>query len=179
MVAKRSPITTMFTSRGCPFHCAFCSRPHLGKGFRYRSAGNVVDEMEECLKLGIHEVLVYDDTFTVNRARAMAVCDEIIKRNLDIGWDIRARVDYVDEKLLKKLKEAHCERIHYGVEAGTDRILKVLNNYDVYEDTKREHLLPDHKFPEIRWDDKTREENREDMSDDEIKQKFQLKLIQA
>ena len=127
VVAKRSPITTMFTSRGCPFHCAFCSRPHLGKSFRYRSAANVVDEMEECLKLGIHEILVYDDTFTVNLARAGAVCNEIIKRDLDIGWDIRARVDCMDEKLLRKLKEAHCERIHYGVEAGTERILKVLN----------------------------------------------------
>ncbi len=127
VMARRQPITTMFTSRGCPFRCSFCSRPHLGKQFRYRSAKNVVDEMEECVGLGIREFLIYDDTFTVNRDRAIAVGEEIIHRQLEIGWDIRARVDCVDREMLKILKKAGCERIHYGVEAGTEKILKVLN----------------------------------------------------
>ncbi|MDP8236341.1 MAG: radical SAM protein [Candidatus Erginobacter occultus] len=127
VMARRQPITTMFTSRGCPFRCSFCARPHLGKQFRYRSAENVVDEMEECVGLGIREFLIYDDTFTVNRDRAIAVAEEIILRELKIGWDIRARVDCVDREMLKILKVAGCERIHYGVEAGTEKILKVLN----------------------------------------------------
>jgi len=117
----------MFTSRGCPFRCAFCDRPHLGKQFRARSPKNVVDEMVACVKMGIHEFLIYDDTFTVDRKRVLGVCEEIRQRKLDIGWDIRARVDTVDAALLKKLRLAGCERIHYGVEAGTEKILKVLN----------------------------------------------------
>ncbi len=127
VMAKRQPITTMFTSRGCPFRCSFCGRPHLGKRFRSRSAQNVVDEMQECLKLGIHEFLLYDDTFTVDRERALNVCREISRRKLDVGWDIRARVDCVEPELLRELAAAGCERIHYGVEAGTEKILKVLN----------------------------------------------------
>lgn len=127
VVAKRQPITTMFTSRGCPYRCSFCARPHLGKRFRYRSAENVAGEMEECVNLGIREFLIYDDTFTVNRLRVLGICDEIIKRDLKIGWDIRARVDCVDEEMLERLKSARCERIHYGIEAGTEKILKVLN----------------------------------------------------
>jgi anaerobic magnesium-protoporphyrin IX monomethyl ester cyclase len=126
LLAKRMPITTMFTSRGCPYRCAFCDRPHLGKKFRARTAENVADEMEECVNMGIHEFLVYDDTFTIDRQRVLDICDEIIRRKLDIGWDIRARVDTVTKDMLKRLREANCERIHYGVEAGTDRILKVL-----------------------------------------------------
>lgn len=126
VLSKAQPITTMITSRGCPFKCLFCDRPHLGKIFRARSSKNVVDEMEECRKMGIKEIFIYDDTFTVNRQRIIDICSEIQKRHLDINWDVRARVDTVDEELLKKMKDSGCQRIHYGVEAGTQKILNVL-----------------------------------------------------
>lgn len=126
VIAKRSPVTTMITSRGCPYKCLFCDRPHLGKKFRAHSPKYVVDEMELCTQLGIFEILVYDDTFTISRQRVLDICDEIIRRRLKIGWDIRARVDTVDPEMLAKLKKAGCERIHFGVEAGTEEILKVL-----------------------------------------------------
>jgi len=137
LLAKRSPITTMITSRGCPYRCIFCNRAHLGKRFRARSAQNVVDEMEKCVNMGIREFLIYDDTFTIDRKRVLDICDEIIARGLGIGWDIRARVDTVDEKVLRRLKDAHCERIHYGVEAGTDKILKVLRKGITLEQAKK------------------------------------------
>ncbi|NQT25385.1 cobalamin B12-binding domain-containing protein [candidate division KSB1 bacterium] len=127
LLAKRTPVTIMMTSRGCPYQCAFCDRPQLGKRFRARSTLNVVDEIEACIKMGIHEFIMYDDTFTVKKDRAKGICDEIVRRKLDIGWDIRARVDTIDEELLIKLKQAGCRGIHYGVEAGTEKILKVLN----------------------------------------------------
>ncbi|MEW6095550.1 MAG: radical SAM protein [bacterium] len=136
LIAKRQPITTMITSRGCPYNCSFCARPHLGKRFRARSAKNVVQEMQECVKLGINEFLIYDDTFSIDRQRVLDICDEIIAKKLDIGWDIRVRVDTVDEEMLKKLKQANCERIHYGVEAGTEKILKVLRKGITLEQVK-------------------------------------------
>jgi len=126
ILATRFPVTTMFTSRGCPYNCLFCDRPHLGKSFRARSPKNVVDEMEECQKMGIKEIFIYDDTFGVDKQRVLDICDEIIKRNLDITWDIRTRVNTVDENILMSLKRAGCQRIHYGVEAGTQKILNVL-----------------------------------------------------
>jgi radical SAM superfamily enzyme YgiQ (UPF0313 family) len=126
VLSPRMPVTTMFTSRGCPYKCSFCDRPHLGKKFRARSAKNVVDEMEECQKMGIKEIFIYDDTFGVDRQRVLDICSEIKKRNLNIVWDIRTRVNTVDEEILKALKEANCQRIHYGVEAGTQKILNVL-----------------------------------------------------
>ncbi len=126
VLSPRQPVTTMFTSRGCPFGCTFCDRPHLGKRFRARSASNVVDEMEECVRMGIHEVLIYDDTFTVHRDRVVAFCEDLIRRGLDVGYDVRARVDTVDPELLRLMARSGCRGIHYGVEAGTERILKVL-----------------------------------------------------
>jgi len=119
-------VTTMITSRGCPYKCLFCDRPHLGKIFRARSAQSVVEEIEDCLKYGIKEILMYDDTFTINKQRVLDICDLIIQKKLDIKWDIRARVNTVDEEILKKLKKAGCVRIHYGVESGTQKILDTL-----------------------------------------------------
>ena len=54
------------------------------------------------------------------------------------------------------------------------RIIKLLNGVDVYENTKSAYCLPDHKFSEIRWDDETKAENPDDMTDAEIRNKFQL-----
>lgn len=126
VLSKVQPVTTMFTSRGCPYKCLFCDRPQLGKIFRARSSKNVVDEMEECQKMGIKEILIYDDTFTVNRKRVLDICQEIKERKLEIDWDVRTRPDTVDEELLIDMKKAGCKRIHYGVEAGTQKILNVL-----------------------------------------------------
>jgi radical SAM superfamily enzyme YgiQ (UPF0313 family) len=118
--------TTIFTSRGCPFKCSFCDRPHLGKVFRARSAENVVDELEACVQLGIRDFLFYDDTFTVVKQRVLDICNLIVQRGLDIRWDIRARVDTVDEEILFHLKKAGCQGVHYGIESGSKKILKVL-----------------------------------------------------
>jgi len=126
LLAKGSLATTMITSRGCPYNCLFCHRPHLGKKFRARSAINVVDEMEECVNMGIKEILVYDDTFTIDKQRVMDICNLILERGVGITWDIRTRVDIIDMEMLKALKKAGCERIHYGVESANPEILKVL-----------------------------------------------------
>mgnify|MGYP000170862640 CR=1 FL=1 len=126
LLAKRSPITTMITSRGCPYNCLFCDRQPMGKIFRTRSATNVVDEIEQCTQMGIHEFILHDDTFTVKKDRVLEICHEIIARKLDIGFDIRARVNTVDYEMLIILKKAGCERIHYGVESGNQHILNVL-----------------------------------------------------
>ena len=75
--------------------------------------------------MGIKEILVYDDTFTINKKRVVEICNEILRRNIDVVWDIRARVNTVDKDTLFKLKKAGCERIHYGVESGNQKILNV------------------------------------------------------
>jgi len=126
VLAKEVPITTMMTSRGCPMQCIFCDRPHLGKQFRYRGPQNVVDEMEACEKMGIREIFVYDDTFTIRRDRVLEICRQKAERGLKIQWDIRAHINTITDEVLDALAAAGCARIHYGVEAGTKEITKVL-----------------------------------------------------
>jgi anaerobic magnesium-protoporphyrin IX monomethyl ester cyclase len=126
VLAKRNPITTAMTSRGCPMKCIFCDRPHLGKSFRYRSAVSVVDEMEDCVKRGIHEIFLYDDTFTIKRDRVFEIRDEIKGRGVDVQWDVRARANTLDAEVVKAMKEAGVARVHIGVESGSPRILEIM-----------------------------------------------------
>jgi len=126
LLGRNNRTTTMFTSRGCPYQCRFCDRPTSKtiSGFRWRSAKSVVDEIEMCVELGIPEILIYDDTFSVRKDRVFEICDEIQSRQLKVVWDVRAHVNTVNKKLLKEMKKAGCDRIHYGVESGNDRMLK-------------------------------------------------------
>ena len=128
LLSRGSVCTSIISSRGCPFKCSFCDRPlsPVTSYFRFRSPKNVVDEICYCLEYGIKDFLFYDDTFTVNRTRVIKICEEILNRDIKIRWDIRTRVDLVDEDMLFMLKKAGCVAIHYGVEAGNDRILKII-----------------------------------------------------
>lgn len=126
VLAKRRPVTTMMTSRGCPMKCIFCDRPHLGKTFRYRSADSVVAEMADCVDRGIHELFLYDDTFTIRRSRVLEVCEQIRQRGMDVQWDIRARANTLDDETVRAMKAAGVARIHIGVETGSPRILEVI-----------------------------------------------------
>ena len=128
LLGRADTVTTMFTSRGCPFKCTFCDRPFSPtiSGFRFRTAEHVADEMEEIVSLGIHEAFIYDDTFSVNRKRVYELCDEIKRRKIKFKWDIRAHVNTVTADLLQAMADAGCDRVHYGVESGNDRMLKVI-----------------------------------------------------
>jgi len=140
-LSLKNPTTSMFTSRGCPYRCIFCDRPHLGKVFRARSAKNVVAEIETITQMGIKEIFIYDDTFTIDRQRVVDICQGILNRGLQIAWDIRARVNTVDGELLQLMKQAGCSRIHYGVEAGTNEILNNLRKGITVEMVKKAFKL--------------------------------------
>lgn len=151
IIAKNNPITTMITSRGCPFQCTYCVRPHFGKICRFRSAGNIVEEFKDCIELGIKEILIYDDTFTINKARVMEFCKKMIDEKFGekIKWDIRSRIDTVDIEMIKVLKKAGCDRIHFGIESANDRVIKILKKNidlskakDIFKIARTEGISP-------------------------------------
>lgn len=125
VVSRTPPTTTLISSRGCPYACTFCHTAG-GKKFRPRSPRAVVREMQEALDLGIREFLFFDETFTLDRERAIAISEEIVRQGLDVSWDVRARVDCVDPDLLRLMRRAGCSRVQYGIEAGTQRIMDAL-----------------------------------------------------
>src|SRR3989338_6477666 len=95
---------TMMATRGCPSGCNFCYVQY-GRTFRARGAKNVVDELEECVGMGINEFF------------------------------------FLDENLLLRLKKAGCERIQFGVESGTQEILKAMNKNINLEEVRKAFKL--------------------------------------
>jgi len=122
---SRVVMTSLLTSRGCPFKCTFCTDKD-GKACRVRSPENVLQEIEECYAKGITDFDIIDDTFTINKKRAVAIADLIIEKGLNITMDLRARVDTVDQETLDKLALAGCTRIRFGVESGNPGVLENL-----------------------------------------------------
>lgn len=122
-ISQRKNFTGLVSSRGCPFGCKFCEQST--SMFRARSAKNIVDEFETCYNdFKIREIDIFDSTFTLQRKRVLSICNELIKRKLDIQWAVRSRIDLVDSGMLKALNKAGCKRIYYGIESGNPRILR-------------------------------------------------------
>ena len=118
----------IITSRGCPFQCTFCAGYKMcGRGFRARSPSKVVDELEWLRDtFGAGAFAFYDDTFTFDVNRAIAICDEMKTRKLGLPWDCRTRVDKVSKELLTKLRSTNCQLIHFGVESGSQQMLNTM-----------------------------------------------------
>jgi anaerobic magnesium-protoporphyrin IX monomethyl ester cyclase len=125
--AYGASITTVMSTRGCPFRCEFCSNVVFGESYRERSAPNVVDEIEQVLALGYERVSFADDVFTLDRRRVLAICDEIRRRGLRFTWECLGRVDTFDAEMAQAMKAAGCYRIFFGIESGNDGILKLMN----------------------------------------------------
>jgi anaerobic magnesium-protoporphyrin IX monomethyl ester cyclase len=119
-------ITSMITSRGCPFTCDFCSRPIFGADMRMRSVNNIVDEVEEIVGLGYDRVWFADDCFTLNRNHLLDVCSEIVRRGLDVGWECLSRVDTMDAEVAEGMKRAGCVGVFFGIESGNDSVLGLM-----------------------------------------------------
>jgi anaerobic magnesium-protoporphyrin IX monomethyl ester cyclase len=111
---------SIFTSRGCPQRCIFCSRPVFGRKWRGHSADYVLEEIEQLREYyGISNLNVLDDNFTVDLVRAEKILDGIISKKwgLNIYFWNGMRVDHMTKDLLLKLKKAGCTAINYGVES--------------------------------------------------------------
>ncbi len=132
-------IFPLVSSRGCVYWCDFCSTVRMfGRGYRMRSAKNVVDEMQLVHdKYGVDQVTFYDDAFSVDRNRVVEICRELRDRNLKLKWDCGTRVDMVDRELLETMHDAGCFAVWLGVESGSELILGAMNKKIKIEQTKQ------------------------------------------
>lgn len=136
--ARRVPFGLILTARGCPFKCVYCAtRGYYGRTWRPRSVESVIEELKEMVeKHGLKDIGFWDDTFTINRERVIAVCRRIIEEKLGIEWICLSRVDTVDPEILGWMKRAGCYQIQFGVESGDEEILRVLGKNTTIEQVR-------------------------------------------
>ncbi len=121
------PFAVIITSRGCPYQCAYCSKPVFGNKFRALSPERVVMELAYYQdKLGIKEFAFYDDVFTLDKKRAHEIADRMMQKKLSMCWTCETRVNLVDRELLRHMKQAGCYAIAYGIESASQEILDTL-----------------------------------------------------
>ena len=141
LFATKTGFATMISSRGCPFRCSFCDKSVGGSKWRARSATDVVDEMEMLKNMGIGFINFYDDNFLLSRSRVVAICEEILERNIVVDWKCEGRVDSVDLELLHLMRRAGCRVIAYGVESGNAKSLEMLRKDITIEQSQQAFAL--------------------------------------
>ncbi len=130
--AKLFPFLTQITGRGCRHRCSYCQLPQVMNGHEYRrhSVARVVDEMEHNKKLfpDLKEIMFEDDTLTmrVARDRLAELCEEMLRRNVNLSWSANARVDLNDLEILKLMKRSGCRMLCVGFEFGDQAILNAV-----------------------------------------------------
>jgi anaerobic magnesium-protoporphyrin IX monomethyl ester cyclase len=119
----------IFTSRGCPYSCLFCSKSLYGRTFRPRSPENVLEEWRILVDdYKATEIGMQDDIFNFHKPRALKICSMIKKEGLDVPWITcnGIRTNHTDAELLSAMKQAGCYRVGYGVESGNQQVLNFL-----------------------------------------------------
>ncbi|MCC6300310.1 MAG: radical SAM protein [Anaerolineales bacterium] len=138
----KGAFTFIVTSRGCPAGCTYCIK-HVSYQYatRLRSPKLIMEELWYLKKLGINNIHMYADLFTVSRDQVVELCKMMIDEKIGIKWTCNSRVDYVDEEMLMLMGKAGCRLISWGIESGNEQILK----------HARKGAYPDKAERALRW----------------------------
>ncbi|PQP35836.1 hypothetical protein C6A37_00380 [Desulfobacteraceae bacterium SEEP-SAG9] len=133
----------IISARGCPFQCIYCASE---KEIRYRRPQNVIEEVKLVKqKYGINYFSFQDDSFSINKKRALELCDLLKREN--VIWDCNTRVDLIDKNLFFKMKQSGCREVSIGIESGSKKTLKIIRKKIDFEQIfEAVHLLKKYKF---------------------------------
>jgi radical SAM superfamily enzyme YgiQ (UPF0313 family) len=125
MPLMKGAFSFIVTSRGCPAGCTYCIK-HVTyqNSVRLLSAQRIMKELHILRDLGVHNIHMYADLFTVNREQVMQLCQSILDDGLKIKWTCNSRVDFVDEEMLALMGRAGCWMIAWGIESGNELVLR-------------------------------------------------------
>ena len=137
------------TKRGCVMKCDYCSYPFLsGNRLRIRSSKDVVDEIEYLISLGISRFSFVDNIFNVPKSHAEEICNEILRRKLDVQWSAWFEIKNTTKELMDLAHKAGCRKAGFSPDAATDRALTALQK-DISEALIRDNVEFVRTFPDI------------------------------
>ncbi|MDO8740181.1 MAG: radical SAM protein [Candidatus Woesearchaeota archaeon] len=119
------PTAVLETSRGCPYQCTFCFKDMVSSNYRMKSISHVISELNYTVnKFKVRNIFFHDSELTLNKKRTDDLCKAIIKNNLKIRWACQTRADTIDLETLKLMKKSGCRLLCFGIESGSDEVLK-------------------------------------------------------
>jgi radical SAM superfamily enzyme YgiQ (UPF0313 family) len=118
---RRRQFATVMTEFGCPYRCTFCIMSTLG--WKIRSVQNVLDELDAVHQLGFREIFFLDQTFALQKTRALQLLQEMQRRGYAYGWVCFSRADTLDDETLAEMKKAGCHTVILGLESGDEAVL--------------------------------------------------------
>ncbi len=127
------PATSMITSRGCPYACAFCSS--IWHKVRFHSAKYILKELDEVQGYGFNAVHFFDDVFTLKRKRLNAICEGLKERKM--SWRCFISGNTVTEDMLLLMSKSGCKEVAIGIESGSDSILQAVHKCSTSEQNKK------------------------------------------
>ncbi len=132
--SKHTPIRSkgtslhLVTSRGCPFRCNHCEQAVFGSVYRSKSVDYIIREIkvlkEQC---SIRSIAFEDDSFVINMKKMRDFCYGLIKEKIDVEWSCSIRNELIDKDVLPIMRKAGCNYLYFGIESGSQRMLKILN----------------------------------------------------
>lgn len=132
------PMTTILTSRGCPYSCIYCFKGLFGKKYREKSALEVVKEIEQVKQQeGIQNFYFVDDLFVFNRNRLHQIISLLKEREIKIKWQCLARVDKLKREDYQLMAGAGCYEIHFGIETGNEEIMKQIGKHITLDQVRK------------------------------------------
>jgi len=125
-INERTPYAAIYTSLGCPYNCTYCNVHALydnKPGIRFRSVEKIVEEIDLLVnKYKVKNIKFCDELFAINPDRVDQLCDLLAQRFKDLNIWAYARIDTVNERILKKMKQAGINWLCYGIESGSQEV---------------------------------------------------------
>jgi anaerobic magnesium-protoporphyrin IX monomethyl ester cyclase len=139
------------TSRGCPYRCTFCSvAPIWGHEAVLRSVESVVAEIQHLFETyGITMFLLQDEYFVSSKPRMLSFCSALKSAGLPVSWKCFTRINLVDEEMLHAMADAGCVHVRYGVESGSDAVLRQVTKGFTARQASEVIALSAQIFPEV------------------------------
>lgn len=126
---RQFPVAVTITSRGCPYHCTFCSSNRIyGLPIRYRTAKNVLAEIDMLVRdYGIKELIFVDDSFLQSKDRVIEIMRGLLDRKYDLLWKSNnLAIFHMDDEILELMKASGCYQLSVSIESGCPKTLKMI-----------------------------------------------------